>query len=328
MQVIFGKMLPYYCYSILVITGVTIFLHGNILLALAIFFPVMLFVFSIYLIVALTYRTFKDQTFFSVLALSAITVYLVVPAMFAGVSNLSYISPLTLAVQMYRGESFTFGQYLIATLPMYLTFLLVMYVGRRVFNEEFLMGFKPLHNKITEALFLSINLGHLKISVFVLSLLLIPIVFAVQLVAIVIVSNMPMAAILWGIMLFSIVIEEIAKSIGIYTLIKNHIVSRRLDILKLSVLSALGFWAGEKLLLILAAQMSTESGLVSAFLGTGISSGWLFFLPLVLHSISTFVVCTMASHGHKRSYVLGLVCGTVIHALYNIAILISTGAFR
>jgi RsiW-degrading membrane proteinase PrsW (M82 family) len=129
-------------------------------------------------------------------------------------------------------------------------------------------------------------------------------------------------------LLFSIVIEEIAKSIGIYTLIKNHIVSRKLDILKLSVISALGFWAGEKLLLILAAQMSTESGLASVFLGSGISSGWMFFLPLLVHAVSTFVVCTMASHNHKRSYLIGLVCGTVIHALYNLSVLLATGAFR
>ena len=145
-QIIIGKMLPYIGYSLLVVILITLALHGNLLLALAIFFPVMLFIFSIYLMVALTYRTFKDQTFFSVLAtFSVITVYLVVPAMFAGVSNLSYISPLTLAVQMYRGES-PFGLHEVpglATLPMVPDLLFShVSIGNSVFNEEYLMGFQ------------------------------------------------------------------------------------------------------------------------------------------------------------------------------------------
>jgi hypothetical protein len=328
LQVMFGKMLPYYVYSLLVIIGVTIFLKGNILLALAIFLPVMLFVFSIYLMVALTYRTFKDQTFFSVLALSVITVYLVVPAMFAGVSDLSYISPLTLAVQMYRGESFTFSQYLIGTLPLFLIFFLAMYIGRRVFNEEFLMGFKPLRVKVIEALYLSLNQKHLNYSIFILSLLIIPVVFAFQLVAIVIVSNLPATVILLVVMLVSIVIEEIAKSAGIYALIKHQSINHNRQILVLSALSALGFWAGEKLLLVLAANMSSESNMVAVFLGSGLNSGWLLAVPLVLHFISTFIVCTIALHGHKRGYLLGIFCGLVIHAIYNFSILAATGAIR
>ena len=103
----------------------TLFLKGNLALALAIFFPVMLFIFAIYLIVALTYRTFKDQTFFSVLALSVITVYMVVPAMFAGVSNLSYISPLTWRCDVPWASSDWRNTWL-ATLPLYLTFFLAI----------------------------------------------------------------------------------------------------------------------------------------------------------------------------------------------------------
>ncbi len=328
LQVILGKMLPYYVYSLLVITGVTIFLKGNVLLALAIFFPVMLFVFSVYLMVALTYRTFKDQTFFSVLALSVITVYLVVPAMFAGVSSLSYVSPLTLAVQMFRGEPFTISQYLIATIPLYLIFFLAMYIGRRVFNEEFLMGFKPLRVKVMEAVYLGIDRQHLNLSVFILSLLLIPVVFAAQLVSIVIVSNLPAAVVLWIVMLVSIVIEEIAKSMGIYALLKYRSISGHKMILILSALSALGFWAGEKILLMLAANMASETTLVSVFLGSGLNGGWLFILPLILHFVTTFLVCTIASHGHKRGYFLGIVCGTAVHAGYNFIILFITGAFR
>ena len=114
-EIIMGKMLPYIGYSILCIIAVTLLLKGNILLALAIFIPVMLFILSIYLMVALLYRTFKDQTFFSLLAVTVVTVYLVYPAMFSGLSDISSISPLNLAVKMYKGESFGVAEYLLPT---------------------------------------------------------------------------------------------------------------------------------------------------------------------------------------------------------------------
>ncbi len=327
LEIMLGKMLPYFIYSLAVIIIVTLFLKGNVGTALAIFLPVMLFIFAIYLMVALTYRTFKDQTFFSVLALSVITVYLVVPAMFAGVSDLSYVSPLTLAVTMFRGETFTLNHYITATIPLYLTFFLVMYVGTRVFNEEYLMGFKPLHRKLTEALHLSLNRKHLDLSIFFLSLLLIPLVFAVQLVAIVIISNLHSVLILWAVMLLSIVIEEIAKSAGIVVMLQRGAEFSRLRLLKLAFLSALGFWAGEKLLLILTINLSSESALVSSFLGVDMFSGWLLFVPLVLHTASTFLVCVLSRRGNKR-YPLAIICGTVVHALYNIAILFFTGVMQ
>jgi hypothetical protein len=328
LQIILGKMLPYWGYSLLVISAVTVFLKGNLFLAWAIFIPVMLFIFSIYLIVALTYRTFKDQTFFSVLALSVITVYLVVPAMFTGVNNLSYISPLTLAVNMYRGESFGISEYLLATTPLYLTFFLAIFVGNRVFNEEYLMGFKPLRLKAVEALYLAMDGQHLNLSVFVLSLLLIPLVFAVQLLLIVLATNLPSMIGLWAAMLISVIIEELAKSAGLFVLIKKGVISRQRDILKLAILSALGFWAGEKLLLLLTLKFAAESKIISAVLGSGISNIWLLVVPLILHAVSTYLVCGITAHRNRRGYLLGIIAGVAVHAAYNLCIMLVSGVVR
>ena len=146
-DIIAGKMLPYVSFSLLMVVAITLFLGGNVLLSLAIFIPVILFIFAIYLMVALLYRTFKDQTFFSMAAVTFVTGYLVLPALFTGINNLCYISPLTLAVLMYRGESFTFAQYALSTAPMILVFLLSIYIGIRIFNEEYLMGYGPLYGR-------------------------------------------------------------------------------------------------------------------------------------------------------------------------------------
>ncbi len=128
-DIIAGKMLPYVTFSLIMVVAITLFLGGDVLLSLAIFIPVILFIFAIYLMVALLYRTFKDQTFFSMAAVTFVTGYLVLPALFTGINNLCYISPLTLAVQMYRGESFTFAQYALSTAPM-LTGLPAFHVHR------------------------------------------------------------------------------------------------------------------------------------------------------------------------------------------------------
>jgi hypothetical protein len=316
LQVILGKMLPYLVYSVFIIIAITMVLGGNVLLGLAIFVPVMLFIFSIYLMVALTYRTFKDQTFFSVLALSVVTVYLVGPAMFTGVSDLSYISPLTLAVEMYRGESFGISEYFLATTPLYLVFLQTMFIGTRVFNEEYLMGFRPLHTKVAEAIYLTMDRKHLNVSTLFLSMCLVPIVFTVELAAIVFVSNLTLPFTLGFLLVVSVVIEELAKSAGVVILLQNNALKTRKDILKLACLSALGFMLAEKLLLFLALSVVSESMFISAIFSAG-----LLVLPLALHVVSTSVVCLMTARFGTRLYPLAIIAGSIIHTLYNLNVM-------
>ena len=313
LQVIAGKMLPYIGYSVFGVIAITLLLGGNILLALAIFTPVILFIFSIYLMVALMYRTFKDQTFFSVLALSVVTVYLVAPAMFSGVSELSYISPLTLAVEMYRGVSFGLAEYLLATAPLYLVFLQTMFIGTRVFNEEYLMGFRPLPTKVSEAIYLSMDRNHLNVSVIFLSLFLVPIVFMVQLASLVIVSNLQLPFTLGFLLVISVIIEEIAKSVGIMVLLQNNVIKSWKGVATLAVLSALGFLLGEKLLLYLALSVLSQSAFITAIFGAG-----LLVVPLILHVVSTSVVCLMTARLGIKYYLLAIIAGSVIHALYNL----------
>jgi hypothetical protein len=315
-QIILGKMLPYIGYSVAVIIVVTLLLKGNMLLALAIFIPVMLFILSVYLMVALMYRTFRDQTFFSVLAVAAVTAYLVAPAMFAGVSDLSYISPLTLAVEMYRGESFGLTQYLLSTAPMYLVFLLALFVGKRIFNEQYLTSFRPLHAKFGEAIYLVLDRNRLYLSVFLLSLFLIPLVFMVQLSSIVFASNLPMPFSLGAVLAMSVVAEELAKSSGIAVLSQNNIVKSLKGILILSFISALGFLIGEKLLLYLALFVISESMFTTAIFSTG-----LLLMPLIMHFVSTSMVCLLTVRFGIKYYPLALIAGTVIHILYNLYVL-------
>lgn len=316
LQIILGKMLPYIIYSIIAIITITLILKGSVFLGLAIFIPVMLFILAIYLMVALLYRTFKDQTFFSVLAVWVITGYLVAPAMFSGVSDLSYVSPLTLAVQMYKGESFGLTEYLLSTVPMYLTFGIAVFLGTRIFNEEFLMGFRPLHTKLADAIYLAINRSHLYLSVFFINLALIPIVFMVQFASIVMASNLPMPYALWVLLAVSIIIEEIAKSTAIVVLLKNSVINSKRQILILSFISALGFLIGEKLLLYIALSVVSQSMFTEALFGAG-----LLIVPFIMHFIATASVCLLTARFGVKYFPAAIIAGSVIHAVYNLYVI-------
>ncbi|HEY3273169.1 MAG TPA: ABC transporter permease [Methanocella sp.] len=338
-DIILGKMLPYLAFSLLMIVGVTFYLGGNILLAVAIFGPIMLFIFAIYLLVALFYRTYKDQTFFSMTAITFVTGFLVFPALFAGTHPISYISPLTLAVDMYRGVPFDLLQYAISTLPMCLVFGISMYVGVRIFNEEYLMGYGRLHQKSGDAIYLAISKRHPYLSVAALSVVLIPIVYIVELIFLTLVMNVLSLAtdtgfglsILVVLLFFCALVEEIAKSAGIATLIefRDAVTVRR--IIGLSLVSALAFWGVEKLLLVVTIVLMPSAQILDTMNGVGqttslLTMAFLLLLPLAAHFVFTSIVCVGTRKLGTKYYVVALLLGTLVHTLYNVYNLRAMGA--
>lgn len=320
LDIIAGKMLPYVVFSLAMVIAMTLVLGGDVLLALAIFTPVILFIFAIYLMVALVYRTFKDQTFFSMAAITFVTGYLVLPALLTGINNVSYISPLTLAVQMYRGESFGLAEYALSTAPMYLVFGLSVFVGVRIFNEEYLMGFGPLYRKAADAIYLAIDKNHLYVSIALLSALLIPAVFMVQMViailSLMVPVSLPPMVFLSGLLVLCVIVEEVAKSVGIATLLDNKKVTSAKALVLLAFASALGFFIGEKLLLYLSLSVVSNIMLIEA-----IGSADLLVIPLVAHFIFTSLVCLLMQKLGVKYYPLAIMVGSFIHFLYNFVIL-------
>jgi hypothetical protein len=249
-------------------------------------------------------------------AVTLVTVFLVFPAMFSGINDLSYISPLSLAVQMYRGEPFGLKEYLFSTGPMYLVFALSIVVGIRVFNEEFLSNFKPLHQKVSEAIYLALDKRHVTISIFIFTLLLIPAVVMFQLSAIIFVFNLPMPYALWVLLVAAVIVEEIAKSSGVAVLIKKGVVKSWKNVLALAVISAVAFFLGEKLLLYLSLSVISESVFTAALYNVK-----LLWMPLAIHVTATAAVCLITYRLGARYYLFALLMGSAIHLIYNISVI-------
>ena len=311
-QIILGKMLPYAIFALSAIGLIAVLTKANVLLTLAIFAPTILFLFAIYLMVPLFYRTFKDTTFIAMLVTTLTTAYLVAPAMFTDVNDISYISPLTLAVKMYRNETFGWREYLFPSLPMAAIFGVAMFAGTRLLNEEFLMGYKPLTRKITDAIYLLMARLKPYWSVPLWSLLIIPIVYMAQIVFLAFASNLPFGMILVVTLMASASMEEVAKSIGIVVLAEHNRVKSDREVIGLSFLSALGFLVGEKLLVILSINMVSEASISSVLFGQGL----FLLVPLGAHFIFTAIV-TLLKIRANLLYMAALAVGTLVHFLYN-----------
>ncbi len=315
-QIIIGKMLPYMTFALFSVVVLALILRVNPLLALLIFIPVVLFSFAVYLIVPLMYRTFKDTTFISMFATTAITVYLLFPAMFVGISDLSAISPLSMAVKLQRGQSFGIREYLTSTATMYLLFGMALYVGCRVLNEEYLMKYRSLHRKVADAIYLTLHRKHPYISVTLLSIALIPLVYMLQLGVLTVAVNFPMRYAVGTLLVISIIIEEITKSAGIAVLIENRDVTRIPSLIALAFLSALGFLVGEKLLLYVSISVVSQSALSAVLFNAG-----KLWIPLLAHFIFTTIVTLLTRWLSTRWYIVALLGGVIIHVLYNLTVL-------
>ncbi len=311
-QLILGKMLPYALFALVTTTLIAVLTNANVPLALAIFAPTTLFIFAIYLMVPLFYRTFKDTTFIAMLVTTLTTAYLVFPAMFTNVNDLAYISPLSLAVKMYRNEPFGWREYLFPSLPMAAIFGFAMYAGTRMLNEEFLMGYKPISRKAMDAIYLM--LAHIQpyFSVPLWSLLTIPIIYMTQVVFLAFATNLPFRLILGAVLIASALVEELVKSIGIVVLAEHGLVKSLRDLLILAFLSALGFLIGEKLLLLVSVSMVSQAPISGALFGAGV----FLLIPLFAHFTFTTIVTFLRTR-LKLPYNLALIAGTVVHFLYN-----------
>ena len=311
-QIIFGKMLPYVVFTLAAIAFIAVQTKANVLLTLAIFLPTTLFIFAIYLMVPLFYRTFKDVTFMAMLVTTLTTAYLVLPAIFTDVTDLSFVSPLTLAVKMYRGEPFGWREYLFPSLPMAAIFGFSIYAGTHLLNEEFLIGYKPISRKIGEAIYLLMSHTKLYLSVPLWSVLVVPIVYMAQIVILAFAADLPLGMTLGVTLFVSAFVEELVKSIGIVMLMDHGKIETSRQVLWYAFLSVLGFFLGEKLLVLISLTVVLQASISSVLFGTGL----LLFVPLVAHFVFTTLV-TLLRAKTKLSYAEALTIGATVHFLYN-----------
>ena len=243
--IIIGKALPYFVGMVAICAALTWWLKAPLLILLPLI-PVILFFLATALLIGMMSRSFKELSFISIFFSTVATSYLFFPSIFANIHVISLISPLTLIILTLQGTVYTATEFLYSTSLFWLTALVLFYIGVVNFREERLFSQEGLLTKVSSFVSTAIAAKHPYVSLFLLNALLIPFVFMVQLLLLVLFFNLPMPASLVLLLIGAAFVEEIAKSVGIWSLLRRapSLFTWRVAVFA-SAATALGFLFGE-----------------------------------------------------------------------------------
>jgi len=317
-SIIIGKALPYFLGMVAICTGLTLYLRASPIIILPLI-PVIFFFLANALLIGMLSRSFKELSFVSIFFSTIATSYLFFPSIFANVHVISLISPLTLIVLTLQGTAWTVTDYLYSTALFWLTSAVLFYIAAVNFREERLFSEKRLLPRVREFLAGTLSHRHPYVSLFLLAVFSIPFVFMVQMMCLVLFFNLPMPYSLVLLLVFAAFIEELAKTVGVYTLfVQDPSFLSWKGLVAACAATAIGFLAGEKLLLFVTLTQITESVFGSVlFLSLGV-----LWMPLALHFAGVFIVACSLKYGGKKGFVAGLAAATAIHCLYNLIIIL------
>lgn len=315
--IIAGKALPYLL-GMLAIASLTILLLRAPAAILLPLLPIILFFLSAALLIGMLARSFKELSFISLFFSTFATVYLFVPTVFAHVHEISLLSPLTLVLLQLEGEAFTLADYLYSTSLIYLTSALAFCLAGANFTEERLFSEARFLEKIRGFTGGCLSPRHPAVSILLLNILLIPAVFMLQMALLVMLFNLPLPYSLVALIPAAALIEEGAKTLGIYALSESVPgFLRGSSFWAACIAAGTGFLAGEKLFLLAMVAQVTESVFGSVLF----LSLQLLWYPLALHVATVIAFGLCLRRFGTRAYLPGLLLATLLHALYNFMVL-------
>jgi hypothetical protein len=259
-------------------------------------------------------RSFRELSFISLFFATLVTSYLLFPSIFANVHVISLVSPLTLIVLTLQNEPYTLFQYAYSTSLFYLTSAALFYVAVVNYHEERLFSLAALMPRVREFISAAVSKNYAMLSLFSLNALAVPFVFMVQMLLLVLFFNLPIPLSLILLIVSAAFVEEIAKSIGITTLILESPGRYPWKRVALgSLVTAGAFLFAEKLLLFVTLSQISESVFGNIlFLSLGALT-----LPFLLHSTGTLIGASFVRWKGAAGYVPGIIIASTVHCLYN-----------
>jgi ABC-type Na+ efflux pump permease subunit len=317
-SIILGKALPYFVGMVGISVLLTLWIKASPLIVLPLV-PVILFFLAVALLIGMISRSFKELSFISIFFSTIATSYLFFPSIFANIHVISLISPLTLIVLTLQGTAFSVTDYLYSTSLFWLSAVVLFYIGVVNFREERLFSQSDLFAKTSDFISSTLSFKRPYLSLFLFNAFLIPFVFMAQLMLLVLFFNLPMPLSLILLLIGAAFVEEIAKSLGIYSMIrKSPGFFTWPVIIGASFATALGFLFGEKLLLFVTLSQITES-VFGSVLFTSIGVLW---MPFLLHFFCVLIIAASIKKGGEIGYGIGLLAAVAVHCLYNMYLIL------
>ncbi len=341
-DIIGGKTLPYFLGAMLlegvIAVGLVFLTRGELggftsILAVA---PLVALFLSATFLGAMFARSFKELTFVTVTITVSLTAYAFVPAIFTDVNAIALISPLTLVVRNLQAEPIAIGEFVFSTVPPTLTAALLFGLGAGLYREEDMFDQRSIRGKVLDALAGPISRPF---HVGVVTAVLIPFVFVIQLLAIALLfplggftGSLPVELSVVFVLVVVAVVEEFAKSLHVYAAYEHRQFSTTTKIaLLLGVASGIGFFIAEKIALLaqlvgLEQLRIGEAGLQGGVVTNPSSSvlvlGLFLLAPLALHVVTAALSAVGASRG-RRPYLLAVTGAIAVHFLYNFTVVVA-----
>ncbi|MFD1600920.1 PrsW family intramembrane metalloprotease [Halobellus rarus] len=320
-DIVAGKTLPYLV-AMIALTALIALGVGGSLVSVAAVLPIALLFLAATFAGAMFARSFKELTFVTVTVSVFLTAYTFVPAIFANVTPIALISPLTVVVRDLQPlESVSSGAFAFATAPFVLCAGVLFLLGIGIYREEDLFTQRAVPLKLLDALDARVSRPR---DVAVLSGLSIPFVFVAELLAVAVLFALPVSLTVPLLLFVVALVEEVAKSLHIYAAFESGTFPRvRRVALVLGALSGLGFFVGEKFTAVSQVVGLPELALgQAAFAPSGIgvfSAAGLLFAPLVLHVV-TAGLTSLGAMRDLRWYGVAFVGSVAVHTAYNLTV--------
>jgi|Deesub1362B_J571_1020462.scaffolds.fasta_scaffold00154_10 ABC-type Na+ efflux pump permease subunit len=306
LEILLGKMLPYMIISALMILFVSYVLNESFL-AILFVYPFILFAFSIQAFIVLISRSYKEMTFLIMVVSFLMTAYLFIPAIFSGTIPVSKISPITNMLAFFETGELSVEYCVLSTSQFYLLFLVLMFNSVKMMSPEIMHSPRGIETKVFSTLVRWIK--SLK-ACFFASLLSIPFVFISEFMIISVIFTMPFQYSIPVFVFLIALIEELFKTSIVYAYFRNF---RDSDgIVRASVVTAFGFFAGEKTLSLIELGRNYTTLLLTGYL----------LLPLSLHILALLVFTFMIK---RHSYTVAYLTAVVVHFAYDYSILFAIG---
>jgi len=311
-ELVLGKMSVYF-----ILTLVTEFIISIAILkkldfvVIATLIPVILIFMAVSFFSSLMSRSFKENSFIIVFFSVILLAYFYFPAMFYNIHAISKISPITLIVKIIEGEGVELKEYLFATLPLYLCSTLIFYFGIITFKEEHLFNQKGLIEKTLEITKEFLKKGREELSLFIFSLSMVPIAYLLELLYLILFFQIPMPYCIYIMLLVSAFTEEFLKISGVIAL--QYSSDKKMK-LAYPVISAIGFFIGERIMKIITISQITDS-----MFGLAMFKEY-FFISLILHVTCTSLASLpliLKNKEHKRLLPISIILASILHAAYN-----------
>ncbi|WP_457549482.1 hypothetical protein [Archaeoglobus sp.] len=281
-EFLLGKMIPYVTLGLVISTAVAVILGRAVVVILLI--SILILMLSVDSFLVFLSRSYKEMSFLSVVVTLVVTAYLFIPAVFNFIP-MSKLSPVTLLLEAIKGGEIDLRYVLLSVFHLVLMSLILIILTSKSFEFMYTRG---LIAKIIE---LTTKLTDKYYKVFTFALISIPFVLLMELFTLAV--TFPLRSYIFPVLIVLALVEEFFKGLFIYSASMN-----KLNPYVSAILSASGFFVGEKLILIPIIPANVLS---------------LLLLPLLAHIVSSLLFVATMRWGFK----VGLTTSTAFHSTYN-----------